>query len=151
MSLRFDSLAEMDRLAATLSGRSPLALPIDVYRSGDHVVMHLDLPGVDPGSLDVSVERGVLTVAAERSPRVAEDVQWLAHERPTGRITRQLMLGDTLDTDSLTATYDAGVLTLTIAIAQRAKPRRIEVTVPGATVGGGQAELVAQPTETAAA
>ena len=129
MFQRFDPFTEMDRLAGALAGRSALTIPIDAYRSGDHVVLHLDLPGVDPGSIDVTVERGVLSVHAERTPRPEEGVHWLARERFSGPVDKQLALGDALDTDTLTATYDAGVLTLTVLIAQRAKPRKITVGV----------------------
>jgi HSP20 family protein len=103
-------------------------MPMDLYRSGDHYVLHADLPGVDPGSVDVGVENGTLTIKAQRSPRTEDGVQWIASERFTGTYLRQLSLGDNIDADAITATYNNGVLTVTIQVAERAKARRIEVT-----------------------
>jgi HSP20 family protein len=101
---------------------------MDLYRSGDHYVLHADLPGVDPGSVDVKVDNGTLTIAAERSERTEDGVQWIANERFAGSFRRQLMLGDDVDPDRISATYANGVLTLTIPVAERAKPRRISIT-----------------------
>jgi HSP20 family protein len=103
-------------------------MPMDLYRSGDHYVVHADLPGVDPGSVDVNVDSGVLTIRAVRSGRTEENAQWIASERFTGTFQRQLALGEGLDPDKITATYENGVLTLTIPVAESAKPRRIQVT-----------------------
>jgi HSP20 family protein len=103
------------------------AMPIDLYRSGDHYVLHVDLPGADPGSIDVNVEDRMLTVRAERTARTDSDVQWLARERATGTYVRQLHLGRGLALDGIAASYADGVLTLTIPVAEEAKPRRIEV------------------------
>ena len=105
-------------------------MPMDLYRSGDHYVLHADLPGVDPDSVDVSVDGGVLTVTAQRSARTEPDVQWLSSERFTGGYMRRLSLGQDIDADHITATYQNGVLTVTLPVAARAKPRRIEIT-PG--------------------
>ena len=110
---------------------SQLAMPMDLYRSGDHYVLHADLPGVDPDSVDVSVDGGILTVTAQRSERTEDDVQWLVSERFTGGYLRRLSLGQDIDADHIAATYQNGVLTLTLPVAERAKPRRIEIT-PGA-------------------
>ena len=132
-----DPFRDIDRLAAQLLGTSPgsarvpLAMPMDLYRSGDHYVLHVDLPGVDPGSVDVSVDGGILTVKAQRSERTEVDVQWLSSERFTGGYLRRLSLGEDIDADHIAATYQNGVLTVTLPVAARAKPRRIEVT-PGA-------------------
>ena len=116
-------------------------MPMDLYRSGDHYVVHADLPGVDPGSIDVNVDNGTLTIRAERSGRTEESVQWLASERFTGSFMRQLSLGDGVDADRIAATYENGVLTVTIPLAERAKPRRIEVGVRDEhTVVAGTAE-----------
>lgn len=101
---------------------------MDLYRTGDHYVLHADLPGIDPGSVNVSVENGILTIEAERSARSDENVQWLASERFTGKFMRQISLGEGVDADHITATYDNGVLTVTIPVAEKAKARRIEVT-----------------------
>jgi HSP20 family protein len=104
-----------------------MAMPMDLYRSGDHYVLHCDLPGIDPGSVDVNVEGSTLTIRAERSGRAEEGVQWLRHERPFGRFQRQVSLGEGLDLDKINATYHEGVLTVTIPVAERAKPRRIQI------------------------
>lgn len=132
MVLRFDPFRDFDRLAeqffAGSTGRVPMAMPMDLYRSGDHYVLHCDLPGIDPGSVDVNVDGSTLTVRAERSGRTAEGVQWLRHERPYGKFERQLSLGEGLDLEKISATYHEGVLTVTIPVAERAKPRRIQIT-----------------------
>ena len=131
-----DPFRDIDRLAAQLLGTSPgsarvpLAMPMDLYRSGDRYVLHADLPGVDPDSVDVSVDGGVLTVTAQRSER-EHDVQWLSSERFTGGYMRRLSLGQDIDADHIAATYQNGVLTVTLPVAARAKPRHIEIT-PGA-------------------
>jgi HSP20 family protein len=138
--LRFDPFRDFDRMTEQLLGvpsgsaRAPRFMPMDVYRSGDHYVLHADLPGVDPGSVDVGVENGTLTIRAQRSERTEEGVQWVASERFTGTYLRQVALGEDVDTDRITATYANGVLTLTLPVAERAKPRRIEIAVDdGAT------------------
>ena len=130
---RFDPFRDIDRLTEQMLGaqagsaRAPRFMPMDLYRSGDHYVLHADLPGIDPGSVDVNVENGTLTVQAERSARTEQDVQWLASERFTGTFLRQLTLGEGIDEDRISATYRNGVLTVTLPVAERAKPRRIEV------------------------
>ena len=106
-------------------------MPMDLYRSGDHYVLHADLPGVDPNSVDVSVDGGIFTVTAQRSERTEDDVQWLSSERFTGGYLRRLSLGQDIDAEHIAATYQNGVLTVTLPVAERAKPRRIEIT-PGA-------------------
>lgn len=149
MVLRFDPFRDFDRLAEQFfggeGGRVPMAMPMDLYRSGDHYVIHCDLAGVDPGSVDVSVDGTTLTVKAQRSARTEEGVQWLRHERPFGTFQRQVALGDGLDVDRISATYNDGVLTVTIPVAERAKPRRIEIT-PGQ--GHGDRVLEGTSTET---
>lgn len=138
MPLRFDPFRDFDRLseqmlgAAAGSARAPRFMPMDLYRSGDHYVLHADLPGVDPGSVEVSVDGGILTVKAQRSERTEHDVQWLASERFTGGYMRQLSLGDGIDSEHIAATYQNGVLTVTLPVVEKAKPRRIEIT-PGAS------------------
>ena len=138
MVLTFDPFREFDRLAGQMLGASstggvaPAAMPIDLYRSGDHFVLHCDLAGIDPGSVDVGVDGRVLTIRAERSPRTDAEVQWLRRERATGSFERRLTLGDGLDLDRITATWQDGVLTLTIPVAEAAKPRRIAITTAGA-------------------
>ena len=131
--LRFDPFRDLDRMTEQLLGvpagspRAPRFMPMDLFRAGDHFVLTADLPGVDPGSIDVSVDNGTLTIRAERSARSEDTVEWIASERFTGSFMRQLSLGDGIDAGAITATYDNGVLALTIPLAEVAKPRRIEV------------------------
>jgi HSP20 family protein len=133
MLMRFDPFRELDRLAQQTFGSvvRPSVMPMDAYRQGDHFVAHFDLPGVDASSIDVTVEKNVLTVTAERQWQLAEDQQVLASERPQGRFSRQLFLGEGLDPDGVEARYDAGVLTVTIPVAEQAKPRKVEITSGG--------------------
>jgi HSP20 family protein len=145
--LRFDPFRDLDRLTEQMLGvpagtpRAPRFMPMDLYRSGDHYVLHADLPGVDPGSVDVSVDNGTLTIRAERSARSDESVQWIASERFTGSFMRQLSLGEGIDTNGINATYENGVLTVSIPLAEVAKPRRIEVQANSpATVITGHSE-----------
>jgi HSP20 family protein len=135
MLMRTDPFRELDRLTQQVFGTQPgtwtrpTAMPMDAYRSGDHFVVSFDLPGVDPDAVELDVERNVLTVKAERRPvATGEQVEMQVAERPLGVFSRQLFLGDTLDTDHIDASYDAGVLTLRIPIAEKAKPRRITIT-----------------------
>ena len=140
MVLRFDPFRDVDRLAEQLLGtqRSPRVMPMDLFRSGDHYVLACDMPGVDPGSVDISVDGGTLSIRAERTPRSDAEAQWLAQERPSGTFLRQLSLGEGLDTEQIHATYENGVLTVTLPVAERAKPRRITVDVSG--LGARQVE-----------
>lgn len=133
MLLRFDPFRDFDRLTEQVLGAAaaPRSMPMDVYRSGDHYVLHFDLPGVDPGSVDLSVHDNVLTIKAARPARSTDGVEFLVAERPTGEFTRQLVLGNGLDLAGVSATYDAGVLTLTIPVAESAKPRKIEISSAG--------------------
>ena len=135
MLMRTDPFRELDRLAQQLVGGStpgtwsrPSAMPMDAYRAGDEFVVMFDLPGVTADAIEVDVERNVLTVKAERRPTVHdENIEMQVAERPLGVFSRQLFLGDTLDTDHVHAEYEAGVLSLRIPIAEAAKPRKIEV------------------------
>jgi HSP20 family protein len=130
MLMRTDPFRDFDRLAQQLLGTGstsrPAIMPMDAWREGDRFVVEFDLPGVAPESLDIDVERNVLTVRAERPARNS-DWEPLASERPKGLFSRQLVLGDNLDLDNLEAHYDAGVLRLSIPVAEKAKPRKIEV------------------------
>lgn len=142
MATRFDPFQELDRLVAQVVGadRASASMPIDLYRSGDHYVLHVDLPGADPGSIDVAVEDRTLTIRAERSQSADQDVQWLAKERASGTYARQLAVGAGLALDRIEATYTDGVLTLTIPVADEAKPRKIEVQHGARTaIAAGQA------------
>jgi HSP20 family protein len=132
MLMRFDPFRELDSLsqmwARQMSGsRQTSSMPMDAYRDGDRIVAHFDLPGVDPDSIDLTVEKNVLTVRAERTWEAKEGKDVLASERPQGTFTRQLFLGDTLDTEHVQASYDRGVLTIVIPVAEQAKPHRVEV------------------------
>jgi HSP20 family protein len=133
MLLRFDPFRDFDRLAEQMlgTGRTARPMPMDVYRSGDHYVLHFDLPGIDPSSVDLSVEDNVLTVRADRPGRSTDGVEFLVAERPTGEFSRQLVLGNGLDLSGIAATFDAGVLTVTIPVAETAKPRKISITAGG--------------------
>ncbi len=129
MLMRFDPLREFDRVfEQAWSQTRQASVPMDAYRHEDSFVVNLDLPGVDPASIDLTVERNALTITAERHWEPVEGDQVLAAERRHGTFSRQLFLGDGLDTEKIHATYENGVLTLTVPVAERAKPRRIEVT-----------------------
>ena len=127
-----DPFRDLDRLAQQVLGTAgttnrPAVMPMDAWREGDRFVIEFDLPGISRESLDIDVERNVLTVRAER---VARNGDWerLASERPTGVFSRQLVLGDNLDLDRIEASYDVGVLRLVVPVAERAKPRKVSVT-----------------------
>jgi HSP20 family protein len=135
MLMRTDPFRELDRLTQQVFGNTPgtwsrpSAMPMDAYRAGDTFVVAFDLPGVDPDAIELDVERNVLTVKAERRPVVTgDDVEMQVAERPLGVFSLQLFLGETLDADRVDATYEAGVLTLRIPIAEKAKPRKIAIT-----------------------
>ncbi len=131
MLLRFDPFRELDRIAdeldrsAARSAATPM--PMDAYRRGNHVVAHLDVPGVRPDDVDVTVERNVVTVRATRRLEVAEDDERIVAERRHGELVRQLMLGDTLDPQRIEADVTDGVLTLRIPVAETATPRKVQV------------------------
>ena len=127
MLLRYDPFREFDRLAEQTFGTARTALPLDAFRHGDEFVINVDLPGVDPSAIDITVERNVMTLKAERAWRRNEEDQVLMSERPQGTFTRQLYLGEGLDAERVNARYEHGVLTLTIPVAEKAKPRKVEV------------------------
>ena len=131
MLMRTDPFRELDRLTQQVLGTQgtmarPSAMPMDAWRDGDTFVVELDLPGVSPETIDLDVERNVVTVRAERPSR-DENLEMLAAERPRGVFSRQLVVGDTLDTDKITASYDGGVLCLKIPVAEKSKPRKISI------------------------
>jgi HSP20 family protein len=135
MLMRTDPFRELDRLTQQFFGNTPgtwsrpTAMPMDAYRAGDQFVVAFDLPGVSPDAIDLDVERNVLTVKAERRPApVGDNVEFQVTERPAGVFSRQLFLGDTLDAEHIDASYDAGVLTLRIPVAEQAKPRKISIS-----------------------
>ncbi|MFJ6793220.1 Hsp20/alpha crystallin family protein [Streptomyces sp. NPDC091268] len=137
MLMRTDPFRELDRLTQQLMGTTgtwskPSVMPMDAFREGDEYVIAFDLPGVTADAIDIDVERNMLTVKAERRPTRKEDeVQMELSERPLGVFSRQVVLADTLDTEHIAADYDAGVLTLRIPIAERAKPRKIAISADG--------------------
>jgi HSP20 family protein len=142
MLMRTDAFRELDRLSQQLFGgvgtaARPSAMPMDAWQAGDEFVVQFDLPGLDPRAIDLDVERNVVTVRAER-PLHDVAMEFLAAERPRGVFSRQLVLGDNLDTEHIQAAYEAGVLTLRIPVAERAKPRRISIT------GTGERQVVEQ-------
>lgn len=127
--MRTDPFRELDRLSQQFFGapsRNTLVMPMDAYRKDDRFYVKFDLPGIDPDSLDVTVEQNVLTIEARRPTQ--EDVEWTVAERPTGSFTRQVFLGETLAVDKLEADYSDGVLTIEIPVLEEAKPRRVEIS-----------------------
>jgi HSP20 family protein len=131
MLVRTDPFRELDRLTQQVFGTNtrPAVMPMDAWRDNDEFVVAFDLPGVEADSVDIDVERNVLTVKAERYPPIGEDAEMVAFERPSGVFSRQLIVADTLDTERIRASYNAGVLTLRIPIAEKAKPRKISISV----------------------
>jgi HSP20 family protein len=130
MLLNHEPFADAFRMLDRLAGPAPGGMPMDIQRLDDRFLVSFDLPGVDPGSIDLTVAGPSLTVCAERTTRPAGG-EWLAAECPRGTFTRRLQLGRDLDTERLDAIYVDGVLTLSIPLAERARPRRIEVTHGG--------------------
>ncbi len=130
MLMRTDPFRDLDRLTQQVFGTAtrPTTMPMDAYREGNDFYVHLDLPGVDPNSIDLTVEQNVLTVKAERPPITPNGSTMIVAERPAGTFSRQLFLGETLDTDHVQASYNAGVLTLRIPVHEAAKPRKLAVT-----------------------
>ena len=137
MLMRTDPFRELDRLTQQALGTygtlaRPAVMPMDAWRADDVFHVEFDLPGVKPDSIDLDVERNVVTVRAERPSR-ASDAELVAAERPRGVFSRQLVLGDNLDTEHIEASYETGVLTLRIPVAEKAKPRKISLTNKGDT------------------
>ena len=135
MLMHTDPFRDLERLTQQMFGAPgtlarPSAMPMDAWREGDTFLVEFDLPGINPESIDLDVERNVVTVKAERPVR-ASDAELIAAERPRGVFSRQLVLGDNLDTEHIEAHYDAGVLTLRIPVAEQAKPRKIAISNSG--------------------
>ena len=130
MLMRTDPFRELDRLTQQLLGTParPAAMPMDAYRHGDSFYICLDLPGVNPDSIDLTVEQNVLTVHAHREAQRTDGAEMIVAERPHGTFTRQVFLGDTLDAENIQADYTAGVLTLSIPVHEAAKPRKVAIT-----------------------
>ena len=136
MLMRFDPFREIDRLSQQIWGQPwgatrPAAMPMDAYRRDGEFVVHFDLPGIDPNSIDLTVEQNVLTVSAQRSWQPGESDQVVANERLQGSFSRQLFLGEGLTTEEISASYDNGVLTITVPVADQAKSRKVEITSGG--------------------
>jgi HSP20 family protein len=128
MLMRFDPFREVDRLTEGMLGRASVPrMPMDAYRRGDSFLVHFDLPGIDPASIELTVEKNLLAVRAERTSQLAEDDEVVVAERPQGTFSRQLFLGEGLDPEHIEARYDSGVLTLSIPVAEQAKPRRVHI------------------------
>ena len=133
MATRYDPFTELTSLLNSSLRQVPSSpvMPLDLYREGDTFVASLDLPGVDPGSIDIDMEDRTLTIRAERKAPQNEGLQWVTHERPTGTFARQMTFGYGLDLSNVVANYSDGVLTLTIPVAEEAKPRKIQVSHTG--------------------
>lgn len=133
MLMRTDPFRDIDRMFEQLAGTAsrPAVMHIDAERDGDWFNVYFDLPGVDPDSIDLTVERNVLSVRAQRQRQQRDGVETVIAERPMGVFTRELFLGDTLATDDLQASYDNGVLTLRIPVSEQAKPRKISIGAGG--------------------
>lgn len=137
MLLRHDPFSELERMADDLFGsRANGITPLDAFRRDDAVLVHVDLPGVDPDSIDVTVERNALTLRAERASDHQEGDRPFIRERPQGAVTRRIYLGEALDTENIDADYTLGVLTLRIPVAESSKPKRIEVRTREALESG---------------
>ncbi len=132
MLMRTEAFNDLDRLTDQLfRNKGPAVMPIDAYRHEDDFFVHFDLPGVDPESIDLTIEKNVLRVTAQRAWNRVEGTQVLAAERPHGTFARQLFLGDSLDTDRIEAGYENGVLTVRLPVADKAKPRKVSVATGG--------------------
>ena len=157
--LRFDPFQEFDRLSRQMlgAGRGPRSMPMEAYRRGDQFFIHLDLPGINPDDVQLTVERNVVSVRAERRSLYREGDEVLVDETPQGTFGRQLFLGDNLDAGRLEASFDQGILTLTIPVAEQAKPRRIQVSArsrgpqPVETTGSAEGSTAGQPGSSAGA
>jgi HSP20 family protein len=146
MLMRFETLRGYDRFTEELlSQRRVRQIPVDAYRRGNDFKVHLDLPGVDPGSIELTVEKDVLSVRATRTWAPAEDDEIQMTERAQGDFSRQLFLGESLDREHITATYENGVLTATIPVAEEAKPRKVAITHAGGELPALTANTVDVP------
>jgi HSP20 family protein len=148
MLMRFDPFRDLDRLTQNLWGNEARRLngvPMDAYRKGSEFLVHFDVPGIDPNSIELTVEKNVLTVTAERTRQWGDDVdEVVVSERPVGSFSRQLFLGETLDSERINASCDNGVLTLRIPVAEAAKPRKVEISSSG--TNGQTTAITAQST-----
>lgn len=129
MAMSFDPFSELDRLAGNLLQfrTGPRFMPVDLFRDGDHYLLAADLPGVDPGSIDLDLDGQLLTIRAERTSSDHDGVKWLTQERPSGSYMRQFSLGEGVDSARISASYDNGVLSVMLPISEKARPRKIEI------------------------
>ena len=129
MAMSFDPFSELDRLTESLLQfrPGPRFMPVDLYREKDQYVLSADLPGIDPGSVDVDVDGQLLTIRAQRTASNQDRAKWLVQERPTGTYLRQFSLGEGVDAERISASYDNGILSVVIPVSERAKPRKIEI------------------------
>ena len=129
MVARFDPFQELERMSRALLGNreGPRMMPMDLYREGDHYILNADMPGVDPGSVDIDVDGQMLSIRAQRTLKDNGGTQWLLKERDSGSFLRQITLGQDIDVERISAHYDNGVLSLTIPLREASKPRKIEV------------------------
>ena len=134
MSMSFDPFSEFDRLASALNARTaPKAMPVDLYRDHDGYVLNADLPGIDPGSVDVDIDGQLLTIRAQRTAGDADGVKWISQERPHGSYLRQFSVGEGVDTSRISATYDNGVLSVIIPLSEKARPRKVKIETTSST------------------
>jgi len=129
MTMSFDPFGGLDRLADDLLQFRPGSrfMPVDLYRDNDHYVVNADLPGIDPGSVDIDVDGQLLTIRAQRTGNTNDGLKWLSRERPSGSFLRQFSLGEGVDPERITASYDNGVLSVVVPVSEKAKPRKIEI------------------------
>jgi HSP20 family protein len=143
MAMSFDPFSELDRLTGDLLTfrPGPKFMPVDLYREGDQYVLNADLPGIDPGSVDVDVDGQLLTIRAQRTAAQHDGAKWLTQERPNGTYLRQFSLGDGVDSEKISASYDNGVLSVIIPVSERAKPRKIAVQAAQSSAADEQKTL----------
>ena len=140
MAMSFDPFSEIDRIASVLiqSRPGPRVMPVDLYRDGDRYILSADLPGVDPGSVDIDVDGQLLTIRAQRSAARADGAKWLLQERPAGTYLRQFSIGEGVDSANISASYEDGVLSLVIPVSERAKPRKVQVMTQNSATDQGE-------------
>ena len=144
MTTYFTPSRSYARVASTSSRQTP----VDLYRDGDTYVLSADMPGIDPQSVDVDIEGKTLTISAKRAQRGADSVTWLARERAAGEFSRRFTLGDGVDSSAISASYDNGVLSVSIPVSERSKPRKVAVTVGTADAAAPVDALVDAPADT---
>ncbi len=133
MAMNFDPFAQLDRIVGEFTQRTaPRSMPVDLYRDNNRYVLNADMPGVDPGSVDIDIDGQLLTIRAQRTSATAEGVKWLSQERPSGTYVRQFSVGEGVDTSAISASYENGVLSVIIPLTEKAKPRKVSVEMPSA-------------------